>query len=73
MTKAIVNALKMVGVASKAASAGLTTTETSVTALSSLMNAYNRKTLKDSIEFSDQLLLGSNNNCLSDLKFLSYL
>ena len=49
------NALKMVGVASKAASAGLTTTETSVTALSSLMNAYNRKTLKDSIEFSDQL------------------
>ena len=50
-----VNALKMVGVASKAASAGLTTTETSVTALSSLMNAYNRKTLKDSIEFSDQL------------------
>jgi TP901 family phage tail tape measure protein len=49
------NSLKMIGVASKAASAGLTTTETSVTALSSLMNAYNKKTLKDSIEFSDQL------------------
>jgi len=49
------NSLKMVGVASKAASAGITTTEVSVSALSSLMNAYNKKTLKDSIQFSDQL------------------
>lgn len=47
--------LEMVAVASKAASAGLTTTEVSVTALSALMNAYNKKTLQDSINFSDQL------------------
>lgn len=48
-------ALKMAGVASRAAAAGLTTTETAVTALSALMNGYNRKTLKDSVIFSDQL------------------
>lgn len=49
------DALQKLAVASKAASAGLTNTEVSVTALSSLMNAYNKKTLKDSINFSDQL------------------
>lgn len=48
-------ALKHVAVASKAASAGLTNTETAVTALASQMNAYNKKSLKDSIDFSDQL------------------
>lgn len=48
-------ALKLTGIASKAASAGLTTTETSVKALAGLMNAYNQKTLPDAIKFSDQL------------------
>ena len=48
-------ALEMAGVASKAASAGMTTTETAVNGLSALMNSYNEKTLQDSIDYSDKL------------------
>lgn len=47
--------LGLVAEASKSASAGLTTTETAVKAVSALMNAYNQKTLQDSIKFNDQL------------------
>lgn len=48
-------ALEMAGIASKAASAGLTSTETAVTALAAMMNAYNQKTVPDAINFSNQL------------------
>ena len=48
-------ALEIAGVASQAATAGLTSTETAVTGLSALMNAYNEKTLQDSINYSDKL------------------
>lgn len=51
----VAEALEMAGVASKAASAGMTNTETAVTGLSALMNAYNEKTLQDSIDYSDKL------------------
>lgn len=47
--------LQLTAIASKAASAGMTQTETSVRALTTLMNAYNQKTLPDAAKFSDQL------------------
>ena len=49
------DSLYHVAEASKSASAGLTSTETAVTAVSSLMNGYNQKTLQDGIKFNDEL------------------
>ena len=51
----VADSLKIVGVASRAASAGLTSTEVSVKALSAVMNSYNNKSLQASIEYSDDL------------------
>ena len=51
----VADGLKIVGVASRAASAGLTSTEVSVKALSAVMNSYNNKSLQASIEYSDDL------------------
>lgn len=48
-------ALQMVGVSAKSATAGLTTTETAVKALAGLMSSYNEKSLQDSIKYSDYL------------------
>lgn len=47
--------LNLVAEASKSASAGLTNTQTAVTAVSALMNGFNQKSLKDGIEFNDKL------------------
>jgi TP901 family phage tail tape measure protein len=47
--------LQLTAIASKAASAGMTQTEVSVRALTTLMNAYNQKTLPDAAKFSDEL------------------
>lgn len=51
----VADGLKIVGVASRSASAGLTSTEVSVKALSAVMNSYNNKSLQASIEYSDDL------------------
>lgn len=48
-------ALEIAGVASKAASAGITSTETAVLGLAGIMNAYNQKTVQDSINYSDKM------------------